>query len=147
MRFCFVFANLIFSVDYMSRPIVAAHDAHVTVRPGQLERVGDLVHVGVEERQRAVEPSPLGVVVVREHQSITGTQLPPTFAVVPQLNQTPVDVLANDVAEVFPVTKFRHLSYVYVLVWTDCLDVRVTYLSIQIQTHLYITFITPGSAN
>ena len=114
----------------MSRPIVAAHDAHVTVRPRQLESVGDLVHVGIEERQRAVEPRPLGVVVVRKHQSIMGTQLPPAFSVVPQLSQTPVVVLANDVAEVFPVTKFRHLSYVYVLGWTDRLDVRVTYLSI-----------------
>ena len=124
------FTNLIFSVYYSSRPIVAAHDAHVTVRPGQLERVGDLVHIGVEERERAVEPASLCVVVVSKHQSITGTQLPPTFAVVPQPRQALVLVLADDVAEVLPVAEFRHVTYVHVLVGTHRLDVRVTYLSV-----------------
>jgi len=128
-------ANLICSVDYMSRPIVAAHYSHVTIRPGQLERVDDFVHVGVEKRQRAVGYLALTVVVVDKHQGIVGSKLAPPDAVVPQVRQPLIGVLADDVTEVFPVPEFRYSTDLYVFVRTNSIIASVTYLCIGNTAH------------
>ena len=95
----------------------------MTVRPRQLERVGNLVHVSVEEGEYAVEaePAALRVVIVNKHQSITGTQLAPAFAVVPQVRQTLVAIAADHVTDVLAVSEFRHSPNEHVLVGMDCL--------------------------
>jgi len=119
--------------DDASRPIVAAHEAHVTVRPGQLERVRHLVHASVEESKQAfvAEQAALRVGIVNEDDCITGTQLAPASTVVPEVRQSLVAVMAYDVANVHSVTEFRNSSYEHVLVGMHRLTfiAHVAYLS------------------
>ena len=97
-------------VDDISRPIVAAHDAHVTVLPGQLERVGDLVHVRLEERQSDAGSVSLRVVVVNEDERIESVHLSPTFTVLTQIREFLAVILAHDFGDLSSVTEFRHSS-------------------------------------
>jgi len=57
-------------------PVEAAHDPHVTVLPGQLEGIGDLVHARLTECEDAVEVTgALRVVVVDEDKGVERVQL------------------------------------------------------------------------
>jgi hypothetical protein len=127
-----VYTDLIFSVDDVSRPIVAAHDAHVTVLPGQLKSVGDLVHVRLEERQDAAEStgsmSTLIVVIVDKYECIECIQLPPTFTEVAEVGQLLSIVLAHHVAEMFAVSEFSHSTDVSVFVVADCFPAQINHL-------------------
>jgi hypothetical protein len=125
-------ANLVLAVNDISRPIVAAHYAHVTVLPGQLERVGDLVHVGFEERQNGAKTtgsvSSLIVVIVDEYQSIKSIQLIPIFAVIYKVRKFLSAVLAYDVTEILAMAEFRYSADISVFVIADCLATQVNYL-------------------
>jgi hypothetical protein len=124
--------NLVLAVNDISRPIVAAHDAHVTVLPGQLERVGDLVHVRLEERQNGAEStgsvSSLIVVIVDEYQSIKSIQLIPGLAVVLEVGKLLSVVLAYDVTKVLAMAEFCDSTDISVFVVADCLATQVNYL-------------------
>ena len=125
----------VLSVNDIPLPVVAAHDADVSVLPGQLERVGDLVEVGVEEGQDGTESaspvSTLIVVVVDEDESTGWTQLTPTLTEVLEVRQSLSVVLAHDIAEVLTVTEFSDSSDVRVLVVAYCFAAQVNHLRME----------------
>jgi len=72
----------------------------MTVQPGQLKGVGDLVHVGIEKGQDCIEVActvALCVVVVDEYESIIRIELSPRFTVVSQIRHTLSAILSNNV--------------------------------------------------
>ena len=107
----------------------------MSVLPGQLERVGDLVEVGVEEGQDGTESaspvSTLIVVVVDEDESTGWTQLTPALTEVLEVRQSLSVVLAHDIAEVLTVTELGDSSDVRVLVVAYCFAAQVNHLRME----------------
>lgn len=135
--------NLILAINNKSWPIVAAHDAHVTVLPSQLKSVGDFVQVWLEECQNDTESTgsvaSLVIVVVDKYHCIHCRQLAPGMAVVLEVGQLLPVVLANDVTEALTVPEFRDSTHADIFVIADRLtNTQVDHLPSDNKTFMYV---------
>ena len=114
---------LILPANNILRPIVAAHDAHVTVGPSQLEGVGHLVPVVLPEGEdRSVSTgsvTSLVVVVVDEHERIQRSQLTPILPEIIEVGEFLTVVAPENVSKIFTVFEFGNPTDVRILAGSD----------------------------
>ena len=111
---------LVVAVDNISRPIVAAHYPHVTVLPCQFERIGNLVHVRLEERQSAAGGVPLRVVIVDEDKRVEGVHHAPTLAKGLQVRQLLAVILPHNIGKISSEAEFGNAADVRVFAGCNC---------------------------
>ena len=127
---------LILPANYIFWPIVAAHDAHVTVGPSQLKGVGHFVPVVLTESEdRSVSTgsvTSLVVVVVDEDEGIQRSQLTPILSEIIEVGELITVVPSENVSKIFTVFELGHPADERVLAGSDGFSAHVDDLLVDV---------------